>query len=483
MDPNCGPPIGALFGILTGVLGAVHGEQGPIDATFFVEAYKIEEIKREFPVKAGMTLEEVGRVERGIHQRPFDDKGYNLGWGERAVQNGNGWIYFWVNGKHPFHCDLVIEDNKVKSVWVMPGNKEWVAFLHYRISGAGAHVAPGRWNRIRGDRTYQVWRILKAKSIRPEASAKLASATHAKEAIPVLMSLCRSKDPEVSELSIYALAEISSASVAVPVLIRLLDDQAYTVRNAAAEAIAGYGEKGAPAAEKLAKMVFTDDFSLVWWIPLALRDLGPQARPVIPILIEALKHQEERVRDNALRALEPLGPMASESVPWIIEQTRDPSEDIRWLAVRALDDVGDGSAEVVRVFADALKDDGEREVVADTAAHALARMTPAPEQVLPELVHALHTSQNSEVRRWTAKAIGNIGPEARAAIPFLIELLDGESDDVRAFAAEALGKMGVHAKQAVPVLRRTAKSNWTKRFYEQALHRISTALASAKNAP
>ena len=55
--------------------------------------------------------------------------------------------------------------------------------------------------------------------------------------------------------------------------------------------------------------------------------------------------------------------------------------------------------------------------------------------------------------RWkAAEALGNIGPEAKGAVPALTKALQDESCIVRMRAASALGRMGPEAKQAVDSL-------------------------------
>ena len=51
-----------------------------------------------------------------------------------------------------------------------------------------------------------------------------------------------------------------------------------------------------------------------------------------------------------------------------------------------------------------------------------------------------------------ALALGEIGPDAKIAVPILIKALDDEYEGVRRFAALALGKIGPEAEQAVPAL-------------------------------
>ena len=127
--------------------GDLHPVDLPIDARLWVEAFHIDEIRKEFPIKAGMSISAVEAVTEQQHSLANEtdvEDTYNLGWEKRSISDGNGWIYFWVNGKHLLHCDLVIEKNCVKSVWVMPGNDEWLAFIYYRLSGNGQHKIEGR---------------------------------------------------------------------------------------------------------------------------------------------------------------------------------------------------------------------------------------------------------------------------------------------------------------------------------------------------
>jgi HEAT repeat protein len=52
-----------------------------------------------------------------------------------------------------------------------------------------------------------------------------------------------------------------------------------------------------------------------------------------------------------------------------------------------------------------------------------------------------------------ASLLGRFGPEAKAAVPDLVELLSDRTTIVRCYAAEALGRIGPEAKGAVPNLR------------------------------
>jgi HEAT repeat protein len=77
-------------------------------------------------------------------------------------------------------------------------------------------------------------------------------------------------------------------------------------------------------------------------------------------------------------------------------------------------------------------------------------------------------SQEAEVRRSAADALGDIGAEARQAVPDLVTALKDPEAMIRTTTAYALGKMGTEAKQAVPDLIAALKDS-------DAMVRISAA--------
>src|SRR5205807_6062275 len=59
---------------------------------------------------------------------------------------------------------------------------------------------------------------------------------------------------------------------------------------------------------------------------------------------------------------------------------------------------------------------------------------------------------DSDVRRAAAKELGELGSEAKPAVPALIKALNDRDLFVRRFAAEALGNIGPDARLAIPKL-------------------------------
>lgn len=114
----------------------------------YVQTFSLTEISKEFPVRSGMTIAEmdaaIAENERSFAASEFEqmENMYNLCDERRSINKGSGWISFWVNFKHIFFCDIVIESGTVQSVWVMPGNRTWLTGIYYRISGNGPHKGP-----------------------------------------------------------------------------------------------------------------------------------------------------------------------------------------------------------------------------------------------------------------------------------------------------------------------------------------------------
>ena len=76
------------------------------------------------------------------------------------------------------------------------------------------------------------------------------------------------------------------------------------------------------------------------------------------------------------------------------------------------------------------------------------------------LVGALGSDNDSYVRQSAAEALGEIGPQAGAAVPALIRaLLSDANTGVRITAAEALEKLGPVAKESVPSLMRALRGS------------------------
>jgi HEAT repeat protein len=92
---------------------------------------------------------------------------------------------------------------------------------------------------------------------------------------------------------------------------------------------------------------------------------------------------------------------------------------------------------------------------------------------LPAVLTALDDS-DSNVRAWSAQAIGGIGPDAVDAVPALIRLLKNNDEGSRNSACIALRGIGPAAKEALPALddALSDSSGDVRRFARRAIESI-----------
>ena len=120
----------------------------------------------------------------------------------------------------------------------------------------------------------------------------------------------------------------------------------------------------------------------------------------------------------------------------------------------------------------------ENSSIRQRAAEALGKIGPEAKAAVPGLIEAL----KDEAVRWKAgEALGKIGPGAKAAVPALIEALKDEKEYIRREVVEALGKIGPGAKAAVPALIKALKDEkeYIRKEVVEALGKIGPAAKAA----
>jgi HEAT repeat protein len=196
-----------------------------------------------------------------------------------------------------------------------------------------------------------------------------------------------------------------------------LNDPDVVVRRKAAFALGVLGKDAEDAVPALAAIMVDDaDEPLRIEASLALSKLGPVARPAVPSLARALGDAHPLVRLNAARTLLNLGGEARPALPALIE------------AMKAVE-----NEQRVPRF-----DVSIREV----ATVAVGRTTCGTDEAVPLLVEALEGAHTSGMKRAAARGLGEVGANARPAVPRLRELLDDEDPLVQDAAEKALLKIG-----------------------------------------
>jgi HEAT repeat protein len=169
-------------------------------------------------------------------------------------------------------------------------------------------------------------------------------------------------------------------------------------------------------------------------------------------IIEGLKSKDDNVRHAAARALAESNAPSEIVAPALVEALRKADEAMINQAVDALASLG---AKAVPRVLRGLKNEALRKL----AAQIIGRIGPEAKDAVPALVEALVSSDDDEYRREIQFALGAIGPEAAGATPALIKALADDNEELRHSACYVLGKIGPAAKQAAPALEKNLNSD------------------------
>jgi HEAT repeat protein len=153
------------------------------------------------------------------------------------------------------------------------------------------------------------------------------------------------------------------------------------------------------------------------------------------------------IRVNALSILSQMGPMAEPATPMLVGALkRDEDRAVRMLAAQALGNIGKGDSSVITALAEALKDHDV--YVREFAAGALGKVGTGDSTVTMALAKALE-DQAFFVRLFATNALLKIAPEAAAKAGFnsntMIAALTNEEMNVRLAASNSFPGMNVDA--------------------------------------
>ena len=261
----------------------------------------------------------------------------------------------------------------------------------------------------------------------------------AEQAVPALLQALNHKDPMVAESAAEALGKIGQA--ALPALLEALNGPDTAVRAQAAKALEGIGGAGQAAAAQLIGMLKHEAAAVRAAAARALGEMADDNPEVVSRLIETLSDDNLRVRMAAVRALGRVGSSAREAVPALIKLIDKVDSSEHFAIYRAFGGIGPDAGAAIPVLEAALSSD----VV--EASKALSRIGRA---AVPTLIKGLK-SESADVRTWCAFALAGIGPDARDAVPTLIQIVTDDAD-ARNPAIQALAAIGPDAAAAVPAL-------------------------------
>jgi HEAT repeat protein len=361
----------------------------------------------------------------------------------------------------------------------------------------------------------------------------------AKAAAPELVKATADADQHVRREAIQAL-ELTKPGIDVagPALLKALEDKEPAVQVAALDALADIGTEAVPTlAQALANPATR------YWAALALGEFGPDAKPAVPALTEALDDKRPEIVHEVLIALAQIGPDAASAEPKVtpllmaqVPFVRNPaayalgrmgpaaigakpaleqgakSDDVmlRTVCYYALAkiDPNDKAArdQAVKLLKEALHNPDPR--IESAAVRGLIELQTPPadfaseltqcivacdRSMVPEMMAVLAASGESglpaltaalkrpESRGQAAVLLGRIGPAAHTAVPALAESIGDENPEVRREVLYALGAIIADKGPADPRIV-AALDDPELRVRATAAYALGRAGASAKGA-
>ncbi|MEG4250261.1 HEAT repeat domain-containing protein [Microcoleus sp. Pol10D4] len=293
-------------------------------------------------------------------------------------------------------------------------------------------------------------------------------------AIPGLLKLLEDSNWKVRSSVAYTLGKIGSEA-AIAGLLKLVKDSDHDVRKNAVNALEKIDSEAAISG--LLKLTKNSDSNVRSKAADALGKITSKA--AISELLKLIKDSDPDVRISAADALGEIG--SDEAIPGLLKLAKNSDSDVGWIAADVLGQIGSEAATIgllklvkdsdpdVRLsVAYALGEIGSEkailglvQLVQDSdldvrwiVANALYEI--GSEETIPGLIKLLQ-DLNPDVCSMAADALGAIGYEAEAAIPGLIKLIEHSDPDVGWVAADALGE--ISSEEAIPGLLKLLKNS------------------------
>lgn len=259
-----------------------------------------------------------------------------------------------------------------------------------------------------------------------------------------------------------------SAATVVPVLQKLLADNDPQVRWRSARALGDYESQAQDAASALRGLLKDSDPIVQYHAAVALGKVGDMSDATIQALVAAVTSPDGRVARAAIAALRTLEPDPKYVVGALKRVLASDDEAVVLHCIEAIVERGGAAAPLLN---EALK----QPETAYLAASAIEEIGPDAKATVPGLTELLTKTKHSQLLIRALLALASIGPDAHSAAPQIVPLLKWASDDtVPVAAAYALGSIG--AKNADAELKAAVNS-------DNAFLQMTAAWALAKIHP
>lgn len=276
-------------------------------------------------------------------------------------------------------------------------------------------------------------------------------------ALEPLRKATKSPDLEVVKRANACIKEIE-IDVIIARHITDLTDTNPKVRAKAANALMPFKARAASAVPRLIAAIDDNDPHVRDRATWALGRIGAAAESAVPRLIEIIRDKSENkdLRWSAAIGLEKIGRAAEKAVPVLLAMLQEESAIVRNGAAHALGGLGRHHDQVVPALLRSLRDTDLN--VQGNAAVALGKIGKEPHLCVPAIVELLTKYKGFQGRgdpRYDAIwALGDFAQDAKVAVPALIDIAKDDKDaSLRSRAIGLLGQIGPPAIAALPFLR------------------------------
>ena len=331
----------------------------------------------------------------------------------------------------------------------------------------------------------------------------------AAKTIPHLVKALTNSNSGVRNVAVNALEKIYPqwrqsewTQSAIPHFVKALaENNSFSNRLSAANALGEIGPTAIKAVPHLVKVLANDDSDVRKDVrnaaANALKKIDPPWRQnkeihsVISYLVKALANNDDNIYvcKIAAEALGKIGPTAVKAVfHLVVKALINSNNGVRMAAVDALEKIdpqwrqSEWTQNTIFHFVKALAESNSYSNQL-AAANALGQIGPIAVKAVPYLVKTLNSSIYSNVRKAAAYALGKIDPTAVKTVPHLVKALASSDNDVRKAAADALKKIDSKWPQnkgiqsAIPHLVK-ALSNSDNNFLRKAMADILGKIGS-----
>jgi len=245
----------------------------------------------------------------------------------------------------------------------------------------------------------------------------------------------------------------------LPVLLEASNDPAYSYW--AIDAVAAFGQEAAEAVPILMEIIKAEQDEPAMFEILTEAEPGADFLELLGTrwpdstllhLLSKRNPDKVELKDNLIAYLALSWDNGWEETMLIVNYYRIPK--VR--AIHALTAISSGD-EVIQVLLDAVQD--ENPDISTAAITALSNFGAKPDVVVPKIIELLGAANQPYiyiVEMDLLRALDNYGAAGAEAVPCLAELLDKDDSTLRGYAIKILGNIGPAAKEVLPALREIA---------------------------